>query len=494
MPRVSANINTFLGAANNAAARTALGFAASAANLPFVTIAGSGIDYTGTTDSTAAIETLMSDAITAGIYEGRCLGGTLKCNLTIPASFRLLGMGTALDGEDPPLQIATKLIPQDDTDPVIYLATAASQVVSGFEIESSAIGIKVGNDAVFAGISAKFERIRVYDCTIGVQVNFAVGIIFEHVHCNWGGKGWQFSAGGVNPVDTSQLISCGANFNTGTCIEANQVRNLLIQGGEWGNGTGAFLDAQGGIGHIVINNANIESQNNDYLFIVTNAYLELNSVRIDVATANPDLVSFIRQPSGNAVISIRNPYWSISTPGYIWEGVTTTKPPKVSGMNTGTFRFATDNTFGTTLRLADVVDVSAEAYRTSNQTGMTTGVTTVVTFSAEDHDTSSNFDPATGLFTIPSPGVYTLSCGLILNASNTGFTRVIERKNGSDGKILHTLYNHPQYEGLTGSKTQRLDAGNTLGIGINHDKGSDMSLYATGAANECWISIVKVSD
>lgn len=467
-----------------------------------ILIMGPGIDYTGATDSTAAVHELIADAKAAGIYRGEFLAGTLKVNLAeTDGTFSLRGQGTALDGVDPPLFARTVLIPDDDTEPVVYFEKANSGGLSDVQIEGSAIGLKVGNGSLFAGISATFKRIRVIDCDIGVQTNFCVGLLFEHVHCNYCGWGWQL----LKLSDTCQLKSCGANYWTTGGINlvnsapaVGSIRSLLIIGGEWGNGNGPWIEASSSHAHVHIIAANVESIEHPYLISTDYVSFAFDSVRIDV-TGNTDQVSFIRQTAGNAQILINNPIWGGGTPGYLWEGVTGMVPPTAigHGVDSAVFRWATDNTFASTASTVTVAKArahGAQAYKTASQ-AIPTGAYTTVTWGTEVTDTHGCFNPATGLFTVPAGGAgwYAMDASFFMVEANTGEARIAERYNGSAGTIKGNLLNYPAYKMISGIWQRYLNAGDTWGCAIWHDRGSDSNVYGSGSGIEGGISIVKIS-
>lgn len=422
--------------------------------------------------------------------------GIWKCQNTIPINVQVLGAGISLDGDNPPLQTVTVVTPNVNGSPVFLISTLHGQKISDLDIYgngagTSNSGIAVENGGSYPGMGLHVERVRITAFTDGIRLNSPNACTFIEVSVNYCNYGWR----GINLSDTWQLINCHGNFCNTAAISVATPRTVTIQGGDWGNTSAPLLLAGGG-GNVIWEGTNIESVNNARIFETSNTSLVIRDNR--VAFNGLTTAALVRQTTYNANVTLSGNnhdgaanFGTYGAP-LAWETNDVNSPAPTFVGQGGVARL-TDAGFTTTTRAWRPGFIGVFAYRNAIQT-FPTGADARIVFTGEAYDHSQSFVHTTGIFTAPEAGYYTMTVSVILNTANAaGYSRVREWPNGAAAGIIQTRQNAPQYEGLGGSLTRYLAAGDTWGAGFLHNKGSDMDLYATGSLTECVLTITKVS-
>jgi hypothetical protein len=450
----------------------------------------------GVTNDSAAIQTALNAA--AASTSTRVVyfpPGTYKCNVLVPDGLQLVGAGTRISGTVPNVS-STKMIPNNDTLPVLWVKILEANSFYGIDIIGngegvSVAGLRIANDAgTYCGMGLFCHRIRVTGFTNGFHIVGPNAITFLECTAVYNTNGWR----GEFLSDTWEIINCHGDFNSGPQIYAEGIRSISVRNGDWGNCQSPLLLASGG-GVVIFEGTIIESVDHTHLFEMVNTSLVLRGNRIAAQAGNPN-ACIVRQTTFNAFVSIENNrlndfsnYGTFGVP-LLWETSDANAPaPSIVGPR-GALRLQSSD-FTTTVREWHSHLCGVLAYRTANQT-ITPDSFQIITWSAKQDDAGQNFDPATGLFTAPTTGWYALSVSIVVNESNTGFTRIKERINGVDASIIDSANNHEAFRPLVGTRIRYLTRGQTWGVSIFHNKSSNMTVRGTNAAEDSTISIVRM--
>jgi hypothetical protein len=140
-------------------------------------------------------------------------------------------------------------------------------------------------------------------------------------------------------------------------------------------------------------------------------------------------------------------------------------------------------------------------YSTVVGQSITNGATPVtVVFGTKDFDSHNAMNSATGVFTAPISGVYRISSIICFTAasftySSTSAIELYVLKNGSSyNEFGYTPVQVTQSIriGAQGSSTIKLNAGDTLAVGVTHGESSPRSLLANAGLN--WVSIERIGN
>ncbi len=465
-----------------------------------------GVDPTGATDSTAALQAaitaLGTNPLTRELFFPP---GTYKFNLLVPEQVRIVGAGFQISASESKSS-ATVFMPQNDALPVLWVKSVFSNYFSDFEmlgngsgasstgLGSSVAGLRVKNDADnYPGMGLVCERVKAERFAIGFQLSKMNSVTFRDCSAVYNGTGWK----GEALSDTWLLHNCHGDYNEDFQIWINEPRSVTVVGGDWGNCSCPLALVQGG-GVMIFEGANIESVVNTHLFEAVNSHLILRGNRITPQTTGAALTAaIVRQTTSNGQVTFDNNriegFTNVGSFGFplAWETNDAAAPAPVFVTRFGGICQLKSSDFSTVTRSWHSEHVGFLAYRTTNQT-IASGAYAVVTWSADQNDLGQNFDHSTGVFTAPVTGWYVMSVSLVVSEANSGYTRINERLNGTNASILDSANNHEAFRPLVGSRVRYLSAGHTWAVAIFHNKGSNMTVRGTGAAEDSTLSIAKL--
>lgn len=465
-----------------------------------------GVDPTGATDSTAALQAIAT-ALSSNA-EGREMyfpPGTYKFNLLVPEQVRIVGAGCQISASESKASV-TVFMPFNDALPVLWVKSVFSNYFADFEmlgngsgasstgLGNSVAGLRVKNDADnYPGMGLVCERVKAERFAIGFQLSKMNSVTFRDCSAVYNGTGWK----GEALSDTWLLHNCHGDFNEDFQIWINEPRSVTVVSGDWGNCSCPVALVQGG-GVMIFEGANIESVVNTHIFEAVNSHLILRGNRITPQTTGDALTAaIVRQTTSNGQVTFDNNriegFTNVGSFGFplVWETNDSAAPAPVFVTRFGGICQLKSSDFSTVTRSWHSEFIGALAYRTTNQT-IASGAYAVVTWSADQNDAGANFDHATGIFTAPVSGWYMMSVSLVVSESNSGYTRINERVNGTNATIIDSANNHEAFRPLVGTRLRYLAAGHTWAVAIFHNKGSDMTVRGTGSAEDSTISIQKL--
>lgn len=456
----------------------------------------SDIDPTGNNESTG-IQLALTQAAASGSHrEAFIPPGVFRANVIVPPGVHLRGGGTRISGVVPEVS-ATRLRPANPALPVLWIKSLEGNSIRDIDLVGdgagvSVAGLRVANDAgTYPGMGLFCHRVRSNRFAHGFHLRMPNAITFLECSANYNLNGWR----GEVLSDTWELINCHGDFNEEAQVRVDLPRSVTIRNGDWGNCSSPILHAEGG-GVVVFECANVESVNHTHLFEIVNSNLILRGNRIAAQSGN-SAAAIVRQTTANARVTFDNNRFDqfVNHGSFgqmlLWETNDASAPPPTVVGREGVCRLCNAD-FTATTREWHSHRAGAFAWKQSNQV-VTSGSYQLLTWTHESYDHGQNFDPATGLFTAPTAGWYQLEVSVFLNEANSGFTRLKERFNGNDATILANLNNHGTFERLGGTRSRYLTAGQTWGVSLFHNKGSDMTVRGA-SSDESVISITRLDN